>query len=73
MSNLTERLRDFAWVSVAEQNLKSEAADRIDTLETRLAAIDALHRRLMGGRYCAECDNGWPCPTRQMIHMEETP
>ena len=49
-----------------------ELTVRIDQLEPQLAAIDALHRHLMGGDYCAECDNEWPCRDHRIIHHKET-
>lgn len=77
MSDLTERLREFAlWVAptTPKELVVSEAADLI-------AAIDALHQpgdvedywTESNDPYCLECGITWPCPTHRILHPEDGP
>ena len=73
MSDFTERLRRKPWYSVDDAYTGREAADRIDELETQLAAIDTLH--ISSGEYAGEeCiydGHVWPCREHRLLHPEE--
>ena len=75
MSDLTDRLRHGFSYTTTDFLLVCEAADRIDQLETQLAAIDALHfpSARSNRKFCNHDGGKWPCRDHRIIHPEETP
>ena len=73
MSELTDRLRE-AWGGDCDWRLNTKAADRIDELETQLAAIDALHfpSARSNRKFCNHDGGKWPCRDHRIIHPEVT-
>ena len=51
-----------ARAETAEAEL-ADARERLRRCEERLAAVKALHRRILDGEHCLSCLVRWPCPT----------
>ena len=86
MSDLTDRLRRSRlalndaipltlWNHVSAAMW--QAADHIEDLERKLAALDAAHVPTPDSHgesvYCADDGFVWPCRTHRILHPEATP
>ena len=79
VSVFTYRLRRSS-IALARESPSAtlyEAADHIDTLERKLAALDAAHVPTPDSHgesvYCADDGFVWPCRTHRILHPEATP